>query len=311
MGRRRKGRQVDGWLVIDKPYDVGSTEVVSRARWATQARKAGHAGTLDPLATGVLAVAFGEATKTVPYVTDALKGYRFTVRWGAATTTDDEEGEVTAASDARPTDDEIRAALPPFTGDIMQVPPQFSAVKVSGERAYDLAREGERLDLEARPLHVERLELIARPDPDHAEFELVCGKGGFVRAIARDLGEALGCHGHVCALRRTFAGPFSLEDVEVRYEDLEGYRDAPETLPLLPVEAGLAELPEVRVTEQGAADLRQGRPGAASFAPPELQWGDTAWASRQGQAVAVGTWEGGRLKPFRVFAPRAAPAPAA
>jgi tRNA pseudouridine55 synthase len=301
LGRRKKGRAVDGWLVIDKPWDVGSTEVVSKARWALNARKAGHAGTLDPLATGVLAIAFGEATKTVPFVTDALKGYRFTIRLGQRTSTDDAEGEVIATSDSRPTDDEIRAAFAPFIGDIMQVPPQFSAVKVEGERAYDLAREGEELVLEARPLHVERLHLAERPDPDHAVLDMVCGKGGYVRAIARDLGEALGCHAHVSDLRRTFAGPFSEDDATVPYADLDSYRDHPEDMPLLPLEAGLAGLPEVRVTEQGAADLRQGREGECSFAPDGLDWGDLAWASRHGKAVAIGHWQGGRLKPFRVF----------
>ncbi|RMD92040.1 MAG: tRNA pseudouridine(55) synthase TruB, partial [Alphaproteobacteria bacterium] len=197
MARRRKGRDISGWLVVDKPAGLTSTAVVNKVRWALQAQKAGHAGTLDPLATGVLAVALGEATKTVPYVTDALKCYRFTVRWGEATNTDDAEGEVIARSDRRPTAEEIEAALPAFRGEIMQVPPQFSAVKIDGERAYALAREGQTPELAARPLWVESLELVEQPDEDHAVFEMVCGKGGYVRAIARDLGEALGTHGHV------------------------------------------------------------------------------------------------------------------
>ena len=301
MGRRRNGRDVHGWLIVDKPLGVGSTEVVSKARWALQAKKAGHAGTLDPLATGVLAVAFGEATKTVPFVTDSEKGYRFTVRLGQRTTTDDREGPVVQSSDLRPTDDEIRAALAPLRGDIMQVPPQFSAVKVDGERAYDIARDGETMELAARPLHVSRLELVARPDPDHAELEMVCGKGGYVRSIARDLGEALGCHGHVAALRRTFAGPFRVEDAKIAFEELDRLREAPEAAPLAPLEIGLADLPEVRVSEQAVADLRQGRLGAATHAPEGLSWGDPCWASRGGQAIAVGVWEGGRIKPNRVF----------
>lgn len=301
MSRRRKGRPVDGWLIIDKPLNVGSTEVVSKARWALQARKAGHAGTLDPLATGVLAVAFGEATKTVPFVTDALKGYRFTVRWGERTTTDDREGPVVERSDLRPSDDEIREVLPRFTGDIMQVPPQFSAVKVDGERAYDIARDGEVMDLAARPLRVERLELLARPDADHAEFEMICGKGGYVRSVARDLGEALGCHAHVAALRRVFAGPFRVEDARIAYADLDALRDDPGAAPLVPLELGLAGLPEVRVSERAVADLRQGRAGDATHAPEGLGWGDACWASRDGEAIAVGTWEGGRVKPNRVF----------
>lgn len=301
MARRKKGRDVHGWLIIDKPLDVGSTEVVSKARWALQAKKAGHAGTLDPLATGLLAVAFGEATKTIPFIADALKGYRFTMRLGQATSTDDREGEVTETCDRRPSDDEIRAALPRFRGDIMQVPPQFSAVRVAGERAYDLARDGETLELAARPLHMARLVLVGRPDPDHAELEMVCGKGGYVRAIARDLGAALDCPAHVAGLRRTFSGPFRVEDATIAFEDLEGFREAPETAPLLPLEAGLRGLPEVRVGEAGANDLRHGRPGAAHWADEGLQWGAAAWASHEGEAVAVGTWEGGRLNPSRVF----------
>lgn len=301
MARRKKGRPVSGWLVIDKPLHLGSTEVVSKARWALQAQKAGHAGTLDPLATGVLAIAFGEATKTVPYASDGLKGYRFTIRLGQRTSTDDGEGEVTQASDARPTDDEIRAALTPFVGDIEQIPPQFSAVKVQGERAYDLAREGETLDLAPRPLWVERLDLVARPDPDHAELELVCGRGGYVRAIARDVGEALGCHAHVSALRRWFAGPFHVDDATLAFQDLDALRDRPEDAPLLPIEAGLKDLAEVRVLETGAAALRQGQPGDAIAAPDDLQWGDPCWASCRGQAVAIGVWEGGRIKPNRVI----------
>ena len=212
MARKRRGRPLHGWLIVDKPAGVTSTSVVNKARWAFQAQKAGHAGTLDPLATGLLAVAFGEATKTVPIAQEGLKTYRFTMRLGQSTTTDDAEGEVTATSENRPTDAQIEAALPEFTGQIEQVPPQFSAVKVEGERAYDLAREGVEMDLVARPLWVERLEIVARPDQDHVELELVCGKGGYVRSIARDLGEALGCHGHVKELRRVWSGPFELED---------------------------------------------------------------------------------------------------
>ncbi len=301
MARRRKGRPVNGWLVIDKPLNIGSTEVVSKARWALQAQKAGHAGTLDPLATGVLAIAFGEATKTVPYASDGLKGYRFTLRLGQRTSTDDREGEVTHASDARPTDDEIRAALRSFQGDIDQIPPQFSAVKVEGARAYDLAREGETLDLAPRPLFVDRLDLVARPDPDHAELEFVCGRGGYVRAIARDVGEVLGCHAHVSALRRWFAGPFHVDDATLAFADLDALRDRPEDAPLLPVEAGLKDLPEVRILEPAAADLRQGRVAGAVSAPADLQWGDPCWASLRGQAVAIGVWEGGRIKPNRVI----------
>lgn len=296
---RKKGRDISGWLVVDKPAGLTSTAVVGKVRWALDAKKAGHAGTLDPAATGVLAVALGEATKTVPYIADALKCYRFAVRFGAATTTDDAEGAVIATSDKRPTDDAIRAALGPFTGAIMQVPPQFSAVKVEGERAYDLARAGESLDLAARPLWVESLTLVARPDADTAELEMVCGKGGYVRSIARDLGQALGCLGHVLWLRREWSGPFdaadgiTLDEIErlARTEALEAR--------LLPLEAGLADLPEVRATPEGAARLAHGNPGMVIAS--DVAFGDEAWASYQGRAVAVGTYRSGELHPTRVF----------
>ena len=300
MGRR-KGREISGWLVIDKPAGVTSTAVVNKVRWAFGAKKAGHAGTLDPAATGVLAVALGEATKTVPFVTDALKAYRFTVRWGQATTTDDAEGEVTETSAARPDRAAIEAALPAFRGEIEQVPPQFSAVKVDGERAYDLAREGERLDLAARPLWVESLTLTGQPDADHAEFELVCGKGGYVRSVARDLGHAIGCHGHVTALRRVWSGPFDAEE-GIGLDTLDRLAQTPELDALLkPLEIGLADLPEVRATAEGAARLRNGNPGTVLAA--EAEFGEEAWASFEGRAVAVGTYMGGMLHPSRVFLP--------
>jgi tRNA pseudouridine55 synthase len=300
MARKRKGRAISGWLVVDKPAGVTSTAVVGKVRWALGAAKAGHAGTLDPAATGVLAVALGEATKTVPYVTEALKCYRFGVRFGAATTTDDAEGAVIARSDQRPTDAAIEAALAPFRGEIQQVPPQFSAVKVEGERAYDIARAGEAMDLAARPLWVERLELVARPDSDTAEFELVCGKGGYVRAIARDLGVALGCHGHVAWLRRTWSGPFRAED-GIGLDEIEALAGSPDLDAwLLPLEAALAELPEVVLGTDGAARVRNGNPGPVVRS--EAEFGETAWASHQGRAVAIGTYLGGMLHPVRVFA---------
>lgn len=299
MGRRMKGRDISGWLVVDKPAGLTSSAVVNKVRWALDARKAGHAGTLDPLATGILAVALGEATKTVPFVTDALKCYRFTVRFGQSTSTDDSEGEVVATSPERPDDARIEAALAAFRGEIMQVPPQFSAVKVDGERAYALARAGEAPELAARPLWVESLELVGRPDADHAEFEMVCGKGGYVRAIARDLGAALGCFGHVTALRRLWAGPFD-EDDALTWADLETLARTPELdARLLPLEAGLADLPQVRCSAEGAARLRNGNPGPVLSA--DAEYGETAWASWQGRAVAVGTYRAGELHPSRVF----------
>lgn len=208
---RRSGRRIDGWLVVDKPKGITSTHVVNIVKRLTQAQKAGHGGTLDPLATGVLPIALGEATKTVAYIMDALKRYRFTVRFGEARNTDDAEGEVVATSDRRPADEEIEAALPAFVGEIMQRPPSFAAVKIGGERAYDLARRGERVELEARPITIHSLLLVERSDPDHATFEAVCGKGAYVRALARDLGERLGCYAHVSELRRLSVGPFDVE----------------------------------------------------------------------------------------------------
>jgi tRNA pseudouridine55 synthase len=272
---------------------------VNKVRWALGAQKAGHAGTLDPAATGVLAVALGEATKTVPFVTDALKCYRFTVRFGQATNTDDAEGEVIAESPLRPTDAEIASALGAFEGDILQVPPQFSAVKIDGERAYARAREGEEMDLAPRPLWVESLKLLARPDPDHAELEMVCGKGGYVRAIARDLGRALGCEAHVLTLRRLWSGAFDVED-GVTFDRVEALAqtEALEAL-LRPLEDGLSDLPEVRCTQEAAARLRNGNP--APVIASEADYGDTAWASLGGRAVAVGTYRAGELHPSRVF----------
>lgn len=299
MARRKKGRDVSGWLVVDKPEGITSTAVVNKVRWAFDAKKAGHAGTLDPAATGILAVALGEATKTVPFITDALKCYQFTVRFGQATNTDDAEGEVIATSDARPSDDEIRAALAGFEGDIMQVPPKFSAVKIDGERAYALARAGEDVEIEARPLFVDSLTLEGRPDADHAVLEMVCGKGGYVRSVARDLGETLGCLGHVTALHRTWSGPFELEDA-VTLHEVERLARTPEIEELLlPLEAGLTDLPEVPATAEGAARMRNGNPGMV-FAS-DVDYGETAWASFDGQPVAVGVYKAGELHPSRVF----------
>ena len=299
MGRRKKGRDVHGWLVVDKPAGISSNAVVNKVRWAFDAKKAGHAGTLDPEATGVLAVALGEATKTVPYVTDALKAYRFTVRLGQSTNTDDAEGEVIAESDLRPSDDEIVAALAPFTGDIMQVPPKFSAVKIDGQRAYKLARDGEDVEIEARPLFVEALALVDRPDPDHAVLEMTCGTGGYVRAIARDLGEALGCHGHVRELRRIWSGPFVAEE-GVSMERIEELAKSEEIDALLiPLSEGLTSLTELKCTAEGATRLRHGNPGMVIAS--DVDYGDEAWASYDGAPVAVGIYKAGELHPSRVF----------
>ena len=298
MARTKKGRAISGWLIVDKPAGITSTAVVNKVKWALSAQKAGHAGTLDPDATGVLAVALGEATKTIPYITDALKCYRFRVTLGAQTDTDDASGTVTATSDQRPTDAQIQAALQAFRGAISQVPPQYSAVKVDGDRAYDLAREGEGMDLAARPLWVESLRMPGRPEPDHVELEMVCGKGGYVRSIARDLGLALGCLGHVAWLRRTWSGPFRAEDgVTMDQIEAEAKTDALDAR-LLPLELGLQDLPEFPATPEGAARLRNGNPGMVIA---HADWGSEGWASLNGQAIAVGTYQGGELHPSRVF----------
>lgn len=299
MARRKKGRKLHGWLNLHKPAGVTSTAMVNKARWAFGAQKAGHAGTLDPAATGVLAIAFGEATKTIPYIADALKAYRFTVKWGEATNTDDAEGEVIATSDMRPETDAVTAALAGFIGDVMQVPPKFSAVKIDGERAYALARDGEDVSLSARPLYVESLALVGEPGADHAEFEMVCGKGGYVRAIARDLGELLGCYGHVTELCRIWSGPFDLHDA-LPADTLEnGPNNAELDQYLLPLEVGLADLPEQKVGPEGAAKIRNGNPGPVRYS--DIAFGEECWVSYDGQPIAVGTYRAGQVAPSRVF----------
>jgi tRNA pseudouridine55 synthase len=251
-----RGRDISGWLIVDKPSGIGSTDVVNIVKRAFDARKAGHGGTLDPLATGLLPIAFGAATKTVPYVMDGTKVYRFTLRFGEARDSDDADGQVTGTSEARPTDAAIRAALPAFIGDIQQVPPAFSAIKVAGERAYDLARDGQAVVLEARPARVDRFELIARPDADHAEFEVQSGKGVYMRSLARDLAQAVGTLGHIAALRRLRVGPFT----EAQAVALDRLRVSGDTPPpsldlLLPVTTALADIPALAVQEGEAARL--------------------------------------------------------
>jgi tRNA pseudouridine55 synthase len=247
----------------------------------------------------MLPVALGEATKTIAYLGDALKAYEFRVRLGIATTTDDAEGTVLHQSDKRPSDAEIAAALPAFVGDIRQVPPQFSAVKVDGERAYDIARAGEAMELAARDLYVDELGMIGRPDADHVDLRFVCGSGGYVRSIARDLGETLGCFGHVLWLKRTWVGPFDMADA-VAFATVEDLARTEEIDALLrPVGMALCDLPELRATEAGAARMRNGNPGAVL--PGAVEYGDLAWASLNGQPVAVGRYRAGELHPERVF----------
>jgi tRNA pseudouridine55 synthase len=294
MGRR-KGTRVDGWLVIDKPAGPTSAAIVNRVRWMLGAQKAGHAGTLDPAATGLLAVALGEATKTIPFVEGALKSYRFRVRWGQATDTDDAEGQVIAEHPHRPDEAAIRAALPRLTGDILQTPPAFSAVKVAGARAYDLARAGEVVALAARPLHVAGLDLTGMPDPDHADLAMICGKGGYVRAIARDLGVMLGTVAHVLWLRRTWSGPFTLD--QAIPADLLAQDGADLTPHILPLEAALRDLPCHPVPPDQATRLQNGNPLPLN-AP-----NGPCWLAENGKARALGRVTQGVFHPDRMILP--------
>ena len=302
MARRKKGKSVHGWLVLDKRTGMTSTQAVGAVRRLFDARKAGHAGTLDPLATGLLPIALGEATKTVPYAVDGTKHYRFTVRWGAATDTDDAEGRITETSTVRPTRDAIEALLPQFTGDISQVPPAYSAIKVAGERAYDLAREGETVTLEARTVHVEALELIEMPDPDTASFRARCGKGTYVRALARDMGNVLGCLGHLTSLRRTRVGTFE-ESKALTLEALEATKEGGEDAllaRLLPVEAALQDLPMISVGQSDAARLLRGQPVLMRGRDAPIIPGP-AYATCKGHLIAVGRIDKGELHPVRGF----------
>ncbi len=300
---KRPKCDVDGWLILDKPVGMTSTHAVAVVKRAFAAKKAGHAGTLDPLASGILPIALGEATKTVPFVMDGRKTYRFTVRWGVETDTDDAEGRIVASSDARPEAGAIRAALPRFIGEIMQTPPKFSAVKIAGERAYDLARAGEDVRIEPRPVAIERFELTAMPDADHVEFEAVCGKGTYVRALARDLGRMLGTYGHVSALRRTAVGPF-VEETAAKLESLPNPESAihePSRHPaLLPVSAGVTGLPALSVSQADAARLGRGQPVILRGRDAPLVSGWAA-AAAEGRLIALVEGIEGELCPRRIF----------
>lgn len=302
MVRRRKGKAVHGWLVLDKPAGITSTQAVGAVRRIFDARKAGHAGTLDPLATGILPIALGEATKTVPYAVEGEKDYRFTVRWGAETDTDDAEGRTASTSGVRPERASVEALLPRFIGEILQTPPAFSAVKIDGERAYDLARAGQPVELEARPVHVGVLTLRDWPDRDTAIFEAKCGKGTYVRALARDMGRALGCLGHVVALRRTRVASF-VEAQAVTMEVLLAAADEGEEALrrlLRPVEAALADLAVLTVGHDDAARLLRGQPVLIRGRDARHAAGPT-YATCKGHLIAVGRIENGELRPTRVF----------
>jgi tRNA pseudouridine55 synthase len=307
VGRRRKGDAVSGWICLDKPYDLTSTHAVGRVRRLFNAQKAGHAGTLDPLATGILPIALGEATKTVAFMVDADKAYRFTIAWGRTTATYDREGETLAESDMRPTVAEVEAVLPRFVGEITQVPPIYSAIKVDGERSYDLARAGAAVELAPRTVTVHSARVAEAPDADHVTLEIECGKGTYVRAICRDLADALGACGHVSELRRTRVGCFS-DKTAVTLEMLEdlGHK-ARQSEALLPVETALDDIPALAVTDEDAFRLAQGRaivllPRQVESLKTELTPGDrTVSAMSGGRLVALCEMRAGKLNPVRVF----------
>jgi tRNA pseudouridine55 synthase len=302
MTRARHGRPVNGWLILDKPLGMTSTAAVAKVKRLFEAAKAGHAGTLDPLATGILPVAFGEATKTVPFVMDGIKVYRFTVRFGAETDTDDAEGKVVETSDRRPTREEIEAVLPRFTGEISQVPPRYSALKIEGARAYDLARDEEAFELAPRTVIIDRLDLLDHPDPDHCVLEAECGKGTYVRALARDLGRALQCLGHVAALRRTQVGAFHEDDATTLEEVEAAAAEGPNALTALlrPVETALHDLPALNLSSADAGRLRQGQAVLLRGRDAPILSGPV-YAVSKGALVALGEVAQGEFKPRRIF----------
>lgn len=303
--RKKKGRAISGWIVLDKPEGIGSTECVSKMKWLYKAAKAGHAGTLDPLASGMLPIALGEATKTVPYIMDGRKTYRFTVSWGTETSTDDLEGEVVSSSDERPSEADIREVMENYLGEIEQIPPAFSAVKINGERAYKLARAGEEVEIEPRAVTIHRFDLLETENGAHgvdkAVFECECGKGTYVRAIARDMGRELDCFGHIAKLRRTAVGPFNEDDLIPLDEltALEGDLDALDG-ELLPVGLALEELPEIQITQPQASRLRAGNSILLRGADAPT-FADEAYATMGEELVAIGSVEKGEFNPRRVF----------
>ena len=306
MRRRQRGRAVHGWLVIDKPGGMTSTSVVNKVKWLLDARKAGHGGTLDPMATGILPVAFGEATKTVSHIMDGSKSYRFTLRWGAETNTDDADGEMVKENNFRPDRATVKDVLTRFVGRIEQVPPQFSAVKINGVRAYKLARANKTVALNAREIDIHEIRIISAPDADHTEFAVISGKGAYMRALARDIARAAGGFGHISALRRTAVGPFDAEDA-ISLDELESFSQiAAREQKLLPVETALDDIPALAVTESEAVRLKNGQPvsllrKADLKRIAELDNGDTVLAKTRSKPVALVRYAAGAVKPFRVL----------
>jgi tRNA pseudouridine55 synthase len=302
---RRQKHDVHGWIVLDKAVGITSTQAVGAIKRLFSCKRAGHAGTLDPLASGCLPIALGEATKTVPFVMNGRKVYRFTVQWGEQRDTDDAQGRVVAVSDARPDRSAIEALLPQYTGVISQVPPQYSAIKIDGERAYDLARDGETLDLQARPVEIHWLDLVNMPDSSTAEFEAECGKGTYVRSLARDIGRALGCLGHIKALRREAVGSFSENDM-ISLEQLSAMchraaaGEASLADALLPVETALDDIPALAVSRTDAARLQRGQAVLLRGRDAPIFRG-TVYVTVSGQLVALAEVDRGEIVPKRVF----------
>jgi len=316
VARKRRGKPIHGWIAVDKDIGLTSTQVVGRIRRIFDAQKAGHAGTLDPLATGVLPIALGEATKTVLYVMDGAKAYRFTACFGEARDTDDLEGRVIATSDARPEDSDIRAALPAFTGTVSQVPPVYSAIKIDGQRSYKRARDGEGELPPARDVKISRFELVDRPDRDHAVFEVECGKGTYIRSLARDLGVVLGTVAHVSELRRTQCGPFSENDAISLDKLAESVLCAPPQDSLLPVTTALDDIPALAMTDTQTDHLRHGRAvrarsGSIIFVDANqldaIRDGDLLCAMSGDIPVALARLSGEEIRPERVLNIECAP----
>lgn len=308
MGRKRRGQPIHGWVVVDKPGGMTSTQVVARVKRTLDAAKAGHGGTLDPLATGVLPIALGEATKTVSYIMDGTKRYRFTVAWGEATDTDDSEGRVTDVSAVRPTETDILAILSEFVGTIDQTPPDYSAIKIDGQRAYSLARAGKQVDIKSRKVRIDECAYIGSPDSDHTDFEITCGKGTYVRSLARDMARRLGTVGHISFLRRIATGPFD-ETNAISLESLESLvHSAPASDYLLAVESALDDIPALSLNAAQADHLRHGRPvrvqgpGGHTFVDIGcVDEGSVLCAMAAGKPVALARLECGEIRPVRVL----------
>ena len=306
MGRKKRGRPISGWIAVDKPSGMTAATVVARVKRVLDAAKAGHGGTLDPLATGILPLALGEATKTVSFAMDGAKTYEFEVTWGAATDTDDRDGTVTATSAIRPNVESLEAALPAFTGVIQQVPPDYSAIKIGGQRAYDLARRKETLDLAARPVNVHSFCLLAMPDSDHALFRVECGKGTYIRALVRDLAQALGTLGHISTLRRTRCGVFN-ENRAISLENLEALgHKAADSEYLLPVGTVLDDIPALALTEEEARRMTLGQalalwPVVKRNPQTGLEQGTAVQALCGDKLIAVAEVGNGMIRPVRVL----------